>query len=79
MGVGVGGRFCVLALREDDHAPADVRAHHGTSLRWGWWPVMSLHVLHAGSGYRYLLRTTAAGDGTNPADGLAAYYAAQKP
>ena len=37
---------------------------------------MSLHVLHAGAGYRYLLRTTAAGDGTNPADGLAAYYAA---
>ena len=37
---------------------------------------MSLHVLHAGAGYRYLLRTTAAGDGANPADGLAAYYAA---
>ena len=37
---------------------------------------MSLHVLHAGSGYRYLLRSTAAGDGANPADGLAAYYAA---
>jgi len=37
---------------------------------------MSLHVLHAGAGYRYLLRSTAAGDGANPADGLAAYYAA---
>ena len=33
-------------------------------------------MLHAGAGYRYLLRSTAAGDGANPADGLAAYYAA---
>ena len=37
---------------------------------------MSLHVLNAGSGYRYLLRSTAAGDGSSAADGLAAYYAA---
>ncbi len=37
---------------------------------------MSLHVLHAGAGYRYLLRTTAAGDGAGPAQGLAGYYAA---
>jgi hypothetical protein len=39
-------------MHEDLHQRTDRCAHRDASLGWGWWPVMSLHVLRADAGYR---------------------------